>query len=129
MGGISDKTGAGSKPWWPDTAKPPQGAPNMLVVLFDDVGFSDFGCYGSPIKTPTIDMLAAEGSSDSGVDRIVDESYFEHEDADLNDAEEEPLRRAALPDDPHPGSHAPDTADADILPSDEETTRGESARR
>jgi arylsulfatase A-like enzyme len=36
------------------------GAPNVLVVLFDDVGFSDFGCYGSPIKTPTIDRLAAE---------------------------------------------------------------------
>jgi arylsulfatase len=30
-------------------------------VLFDDVGFSDFGCYGSPIRTPTIDRLAAEG--------------------------------------------------------------------
>ena len=38
-----------------------QGAPNILVVLFDDVGFSDFGCYGSAIKTPTIDKLAAEG--------------------------------------------------------------------
>jgi arylsulfatase len=30
-------------------------------VLFDDVGFSDFGCYGSPIKTPTIDHLATRG--------------------------------------------------------------------
>jgi arylsulfatase len=30
-------------------------------VLFDDVGFSDFGCYGSPIKTPTIDRLAGQG--------------------------------------------------------------------
>lgn len=35
--------------------------PNLLIVLFDDVGFSDFGCYGSPIRTPTIDRLAAEG--------------------------------------------------------------------
>ena len=47
-------------------AKPPAGAPNILVVLFDDVGFSDFGCYGSRIKTPTIDKLAAEGLRYSG---------------------------------------------------------------
>ena len=74
------------------------------------------------------DMLDAEGSTGSGVDRIVDESYFEQEDEDLNDAEEAPLQRAALPDDPHPGSQAPDLADADILPADD-TTRGEASRR
>jgi arylsulfatase len=50
-----------STPWWPSPAKAPAGAPNILVVLFDDVGFSDFGCYGSPIRTPTIDRLAARG--------------------------------------------------------------------
>jgi arylsulfatase A-like enzyme len=50
-----------SKPWWPAQTKPPHGAPNILIVLFDDVGFSDFGCYGSPIKTPTIDRLAGQG--------------------------------------------------------------------
>jgi hypothetical protein len=75
------------------------------------------------------DMLAAEGSSGSGMDRVVDESYFENEDDDLNDAEEAPLRRAATPDDPHPGSRVPDVADEDILPPGDETTRGESARR
>jgi arylsulfatase A-like enzyme len=64
--GTIGKTIADSKPWWPPAPKPPAGAPNILVVLFDDVGFSDFGCYGSPIKTPTIDRLAAEGLRYSG---------------------------------------------------------------
>ena len=64
--GTIGKTVAGSKPWWPPALKPPAGAPNILVVLFDDVGFSDFGCYGSPIRTPTIDTLAAEGLRYSG---------------------------------------------------------------
>jgi arylsulfatase len=50
-----------STPWWPPRAKAPGGAPNILIVLFDDVGFSDFACYGSPIETPTIDRLAAQG--------------------------------------------------------------------
>jgi arylsulfatase len=66
FGGTIGKTIAGSKPWWPDATRPPAGAPNILVVLFDDVGFSDFGCYGSQIRTPTIDRLAAEGLRYSG---------------------------------------------------------------
>ena len=66
FGGTIGRTVAGSKPWWPSAPKPPEGAPNILVVLFDDVGFSDFGCYGSAIKTPTIDRLAAEGLRYSG---------------------------------------------------------------
>ena len=61
FGGSIGRTIADSRPWWPAPARPPKGAPNILVVLFDDVGFSDFGCYGSPIRTPTIDALAAQG--------------------------------------------------------------------
>ena len=59
--GRIGRTIADSKPHWPLAPKAPPGAPNILVVLFDDTGFSDFGCYGSPIQTPTIDRLAAEG--------------------------------------------------------------------
>ncbi len=35
--------------------------PNIIVVMADDMGFSDLGCYGSEIKTPASDRLAADG--------------------------------------------------------------------
>jgi arylsulfatase A-like enzyme len=35
--------------------------PNIMVILADDVGFSDIGCYGSEIETPTLDALAERG--------------------------------------------------------------------
>lgn len=37
------------------------GAPNVVAILLDDVGFADLGCYGSEIPTPAIDALAAAG--------------------------------------------------------------------
>ncbi len=65
-GATIGTTVADSQPAWPAATAAPQSAPNILVVLFDDVGFSDFGCYGSPIETPTIDGLAARGLRYSG---------------------------------------------------------------
>ncbi|WP_416896737.1 MAG: arylsulfatase [Minwuia sp.] len=68
-GGYRGKVGltiGESEPWWPEAVKAPDGAPNILLVLYDDVGFSDFGCYGSPIRTPTIDRIAAEGLTYTG---------------------------------------------------------------
>ncbi len=35
--------------------------PNMIVMLVDDMGFSDLGCYGSEIPTPNLDNLAKNG--------------------------------------------------------------------
>jgi arylsulfatase A-like enzyme len=50
-----------STPWWPQPQVAPEGAPNVLFVVLDDVGFADLGCYGSEIRTPYIDALAADG--------------------------------------------------------------------
>src|SRR5882672_8687953 len=46
---------------WPAPVRPPAGAPNVVVILWDDIGFSQCGCYGSPIATPNVDRLAAQG--------------------------------------------------------------------
>lgn len=35
--------------------------PNVLIILADDLGFSDVGCFGGEIHTPNLDRLAAEG--------------------------------------------------------------------
>ena len=50
-----------STPWWPAPAPTPAKAPNILFIVLDDVGFSDIGCYGSEIRTPRMDALAAGG--------------------------------------------------------------------
>ncbi len=42
-------------------AAPPAKRPNLLLVLADDMGFSDAGCYGGAIDTPNLDRLAARG--------------------------------------------------------------------
>ncbi len=54
-------TQAESTPWWSEKISAPENAPNVIVVLVDDMGFADLGSYGSEIKTPNIDRLAESG--------------------------------------------------------------------
>lgn len=47
--------------YWPPVPRPPEGAPNVVIVLLDDVGFAQLGCFGSDIATPVLDRLAERG--------------------------------------------------------------------
>jgi len=59
--GTVGKIFSTSEPHWPEPVIPPSGAPNVIVMMADDLGYSDLGCYGSEIDTPELDRLAAEG--------------------------------------------------------------------
>src|SRR3954469_22507952 len=59
--GTVGRTFAGSESWWPPRPSPGPDAPNVVIVLCDDLGFADLGCYGSEIPTPNIDRLAGAG--------------------------------------------------------------------
>ena len=59
--GQIGRTFADSKSWWPPLQSPPANAPNVVVVLLDDVGYAQFGAYGSDIATPTFDRLSSRG--------------------------------------------------------------------
>ena len=59
--GRIGRTSTTSDPAWPQPPRAREGAPNVLVLLLDDVGFAQLGCFGSDIRTPTFDRLAAGG--------------------------------------------------------------------
>ena len=59
--GVVGRTLAESKEWWPEPAKAPAGAPNVVWILIDDVGYGAAGTFGGLIQTPTFDTLANNG--------------------------------------------------------------------
>jgi arylsulfatase len=59
--GIVGRTRQESQPYFAPSVTPPKGAPNVLLVLLDDVGFGQASTFGGPIQTPNIDKLARHG--------------------------------------------------------------------
>jgi hypothetical protein len=52
---------------FPQEVKAPKGAPNVLLILTDDVGFGASSTFGGPVPTPTMDRLAKRGSPLHGI--------------------------------------------------------------
>ncbi len=50
-----------SKPWWPPRIVPPNGAPNVLLIMTDDQGYGVPGTFGGVIPTPSLDRIAKSG--------------------------------------------------------------------
>jgi arylsulfatase A-like enzyme len=59
--GVVGRSLAESKEWWPELVKAPTGAPNVVWILLDDVGYGAAGTFGGLIQTPTFDSLAENG--------------------------------------------------------------------
>ena len=61
FGGVIGRYHFESEPWWPPERRHPPEAPNVVLVVLDDVGWAQLGCYGSDLETPTLDALAGDG--------------------------------------------------------------------
>jgi arylsulfatase len=59
--GEISKTFEDSKQDYPQPVKPPQGAPNVVIIMLDDLGFGHPATFGGPIATPALDRLASSG--------------------------------------------------------------------
>jgi arylsulfatase A-like enzyme len=59
--GQMGRTIGESEAAWPAPLRAKADAPNLLFIVLDDTGFGQLGCYGSPINTPNINKLAANG--------------------------------------------------------------------
>src|SRR5512137_1387498 len=61
FGGKIERTTKGSKPFWPARVAPPKGAPNVLLIITDDVGYGAPSTFGGVIPTPALDRIAQNG--------------------------------------------------------------------
>ncbi len=61
FGGLIKDNAAQSKAWWAPRIVPPKQAPNVLLIMTDDVGFSAPSTFGGVIPTPTLDRIAKNG--------------------------------------------------------------------
>jgi len=61
FGGEINLNAEQSKPWWPPRVVPPKGAPNILLIMTDDVGFGAPSTFGGVIPTPALDRIAKMG--------------------------------------------------------------------
>jgi arylsulfatase len=61
FGGVIKEKATESTPWWAPRIVPPKGAPNVLLIMTDDVGFSAPGTFGGVIPTPALDRIANAG--------------------------------------------------------------------
>jgi arylsulfatase len=59
--GVIGRTTEESSPAWPEPPRPPVGAPNVIFLVLDDVGYGQLSSYGGLVETPVIDSLAANG--------------------------------------------------------------------
>jgi len=59
--GVIGRTVDQSSAAWPEPVRAKEGSPNVLFIVLDDTGFGQLGCYGSPMETPNLDALAADG--------------------------------------------------------------------
>lgn len=61
FGGVIKEQAKDSKPCWPARVVPPKGAPNVLLIMTDDVGFGAPSTFGGVIPTPALDRIAQMG--------------------------------------------------------------------
>lgn len=61
FGGVIERNAAESKPYWPARIVPPKGAPNVLLIMTDDVGYGAPSTFGGIIPTPNLDRIAKMG--------------------------------------------------------------------